>query len=233
MVEYSSPNTNKPLHLGHLRNIFLGDAVVSLLKSVGHKVVKTQIINDRGIHICKSMVAWIQLGNSETPETSGLKGDHLVGKYYVLFDKTYKKQVAALVTSGMNEEEAKNNAQILKEAQKMLIKWEQNDPEVIALWKKMNGWVYDGFERTYQSLNISFDHLYYESNTYKVGKDVVENALAEKKFYKKEDQSIWCDLSSYKLDDKLLLRSDGTSVYMTQDIGTAIQRFKDYPPFLV
>ena len=229
MVEYSSPNTNKPLHLGHLRNIFLGDAVVSLLKSVGHKVVRTQIINDRGIHICKSMVAWIQLGSSETPETSGLKGDHLVGKYYVLFDKTYKKQVAALVSSGMNEEEAKNNAQILKDAQEMLIKWEQNDPEVIALWKKMNGWVYDGFERTYQSLNISFDHLYYESNTYKVGKDVVENALAEKKFYKKEDQSIWCDLSSYKLDDKLLLRSDGTSVYMTQDIGTAIQRFKDYP----
>ncbi len=229
MVEYSSPNTNKPLHLGHLRNIFLGDAVVSLLKSVGHKVVRTQIINDRGIHICKSMVAWVQLGNSETPETSGLKGDHLVGKYYVLFDKTYKKQVAALVSSGMNEEEAKNSAQILKDAQEMLIKWEQNDPEVIALWKKMNGWVYDGFERTYQSLNISFDHLYYESNTYKVGKDVVENALAEKKFYKKEDQSIWCDLSSYKLDDKLLLRSDGTSVYMTQDIGTAIQRFKDYP----
>ena len=229
MVEFSSPNTNKPLHLGHLRNIFLGDAVVSLLKSVGHKVVRTQIINDRGIHICKSMVAWIQLGNGETPEISGLKGDHLVGKYYVLFDKTYKNQVASLISSGMNEEEAKNSAQILKDAQDMLIKWEQNDPEVISLWKKMNEWVYNGFERTYQSLNISFDHLYYESNTYKVGKDEVENGLAEKKFYKKEDQSIWCDLSTYKLDDKLLIRSDGTSVYMTQDIGTAIQRFRDYP----
>ena len=229
MVEYSSPNTNKPLHLGHLRNIFLGDAVVSLLKSVGHKVVRTQIINDRGIHICKSMVAWTQLGNGETPEISGLKGDHLVGKYYVLFDKIYKKQVASLISSGMNEEEAKNSAQILKDAQEMLIKWEQNDSDVIALWEKMNGWVYNGFERTYQSLNISFDHLYYESNTYKVGKDEVENGLAEKKFYRKEDQSIWCDLSSYKLDDKLLIRSDGTSVYMTQDIGTAIQRFRDYP----
>ena len=229
MVEYSSPNTNKPLHLGHLRNIFLGDAVVSLLKSVGHKVVKTQIINDRGIHICKSMVAWMQLGNGETPEISGLKGDHLVGKYYVLFDKTYKEQVASLIASGMDKEKAKNNAQILKDAQEMLIKWEQNDPEVIALWEKMNGWVYDGFEKTYQSLNISFDHLYYESNTYKIGKDVVEKGLVEKKFYKKEDQSIWCDLSSFKLDDKLLLRSDGTSVYMTQDIGTAIQRFRDYP----
>ena len=229
MVEYSSPNTNKPLHLGHLRNIFLGDAVVSLLKSVGHKVVRTQIINDRGIHICKSMVAWTQLGNGETPEISGLKGDHLVGKYYVLFDKIYKKQVASLISSGMIEEEAKNSAQILKDAQEMLIKWEQNDPDVIALWEKMNGWVYNGFERTYQSLNISFDHLYYESNTYKVGKSEVENGLAEKKFYKKEDQSIWCDLSSYKLDDKLLIRSDGTSVYMTQDIGTAIQRFRDYP----
>ena len=229
MVEYSSPNTNKPLHLGHLRNIFLGDAVVSLLKSVGHKVVRTQIINDRGIHICKSMVAWTQLGNGETPEISGLKGDHLVGKYYVLFDKIYKKQVASLISSGMNEEEAKNSARILKDAQEMLIKWEQNDPNVIALWEKMNGWVYNGFERTYQSLNISFDHLYYESNTYKVGKDEVENGLAEKKFYKKEDQSIWCDLSPYKLDDKLLIRSDGTSVYMTQDIGTAIQRFRDYP----
>ena len=159
MVEYSSPNTNKPLHLGHLRNIFLGDAVVSLLKSVGHKVVKTQIINDRGIHICKSMVAWVQLGSGETPEISGLKGDHLVGKYYVLFDKTYKEQVASLIASGMDKEKAKNNAQILKDAQEMLIKWEQNDPEVIALWEKMNGWVYDGFEQTYQSLNISFDHL--------------------------------------------------------------------------
>ena len=229
MVEYSSPNTNKPLHLGHLRNIFLGDAVVSLLKSVGHKVVKTQIINDRGIHICKSMVAWMQLGSGETPEISGLKGDHLVGKYYVLFDKTYKKQVASLIASGVDKEKAKINAQILKDAQEMLIKWEQNDPEVIALWEKMNGWVYDGFEKTYQSLNISFDHLYYESNTYKIGKDVVEKGLVEKKFYKKEDQSIWCDLSSFKLDDKLLLRSDGTSVYMTQDIGTAIQRFRDYP----
>ena len=229
MVEYSSPNTNKPLHLGHLRNIFLGDAVVSLLKSVGHKVVRTQIINDRGIHICKSMVAWTQLGNGETPEISGLKGDHLVGKYYVLFDKIYKKQVASLISSGMNEEEAKNSARILKDAQEMLIKWEQNDSDVIALWEKMNGWVYNGFERTYQSLNISFDHLYYESNTYKVGKSEVENGLAEKKFYKKGDQSIWCDLSSYKLDDKLLIRSDGTSVYMTQDIGTAIQRFRDYP----
>ncbi len=229
MVEYSSPNTNKPLHLGHLRNIFLGDAVVSLLKSVGHKVIKTQIINDRGIHICKSMVAWLQFGNGETPESSGLKGDHLVGKYYVLYDKTFKKQVALLISSGMDEKEAQNSAQILKDAQEMLIKWEQNNPDVISLWKKMNGWVYDGFDTTYQSLKISFDHIYYESNTFKLGKEVVQRGIDKKIFYRKEDQSIWCDLSSFKLDDKLLIRSDGTSVYMTQDIGTAVQRFNDYP----
>ena len=229
MVEYSSPNTNKPLHLGHLRNIFLGDSVVSLLKAVGHKVVKTQIINDRGIHICKSMVAWKSFGNGETPESSGLKGDHLVGKYYVLFDKKYKEQVSDLIDAGIDKESAQEKAQILIDAQKMLIKWEQNDTETRNLWSTMNGWVYDGFNKTYKDLKVNFDHLYYESSTYSKGKGVVQEGLNENVFYKKEDNSIWCDMSKDKLDDKLLLRSDGTSVYMTQDIGTAVQRFEDYP----
>ena len=229
MVEYSSPNTNKPLHLGHLRNIFLGDSVVSLLKAVGHKVVKTQIINDRGIHICKSMVAWKSFGNDETPESSGLKGDHLVGKYYVLFDKKYKEQVSDLIDAGLDKESAQAKAQILIDAQQMLIKWEQNDTETRNLWSTMNGWVYDGFNKTYKDLKVNFDHLYYESSTYSKGKGVVQEGLNENVFYKKEDNSIWCDMSKDKLDDKLLLRSDGTSVYMTQDIGTAVQRFEDYP----
>ncbi len=229
MVEYSSPNTNKPLHLGHLRNIFLGDSVVSLLKAVGHEVVKTQIINDRGIHICKSMVAWKYFGNGETPESSGLKGDHLVGKYYVLFDKKYKEQVSDLIDAGLDKESAQAKAQILIDAQQMLIKWEQNDTETRNLWSTMNGWVYDGFNKTYKDLKVNFDHLYYESSTYSKGKGVVQEGLNENVFYKKEDNSIWCDMSKDKLDDKLLLRSDGTSVYMTQDIGTAVQRFEDYP----
>ena len=229
MVEYSSPNTNKPLHLGHLRNIFLGDSVASILEAAGHDVVRTQIINDRGIHICKSMLAWIKKGNGETPKSSSIKGDHLVGKYYVVFDKLYKKEVNELIESGISEKEAKINAPILLEAQKMLIQWENGDSEVHSLWKKMNNWVYDGFEDTYKNLGVVFDKLYYESDTYQIGKEVVNNGLKNKIFYSKEDNSIWCNLSSEKMDDKLLTRSDGTSVYMTQDIGTAIQRFKDFP----
>ena len=229
MVEYSSPNTNKPLHLGHLRNIFLGDSVASILEAAGHDVVRTQIINDRGIHICKSMLAWIKNGKGETPKSTNMKGDHLVGKYYVTFDKLYKKEVNALIESGIPEKEAKTKAPILLEAQKMLIKWENGDPEVHSLWKKMNNWVYDGFEDTYKNLGIVFDKLYYESDTYHVGKEAVNNGLKKKVFYSKEDNSIWCNLSSENMDDKLLTRSDGTSVYMTQDIGTAIQRFKDFP----
>ena len=229
MVEYSSPNTNKPLHLGHLRNIFLGDSVASILEAAGHDVVRTQIINDRGIHICKSMLAWIKKGNGETPKSSNIKGDHLVGKYYVVFDKLYKKEVNELIESGISEKEAKIKAPILLEAQKMLIQWENGDSEVHSLWKKMNNWVYDGFEDTYKNLGVVFDKLYYESDTYQIGKEVVNNGLKNKIFYSKEDNSIWCNLSSEKMDDKLLTRSDGTSVYMTQDIGTAIQRFKDYP----
>ena len=229
MVEYSSPNTNKPLHLGHLRNIFLGDSVASILEAAGHDVVRTQIINDRGIHICKSMLAWIKNGKGETPKSTNMKGDHLVGKYYVIFDKLYKKEVNALIERGISEKEAKTKAPILIEAKKMLIKWENGDPEVHSLWKKMNNWVYDGFEDTYKNLGVVFDKLYYESDTYHVGKEVVDNGLKNKVFYSKEDNSVWCNLSSEKMDDKLLTRSDGTSVYMTQDIGTAIQRFKDFP----
>ena len=229
MVEYSSPNTNKPLHLGHLRNIFLGDSVASILEAAGHEVVRTQIINDRGIHICKSMLAWIKKGNGETPKSSSIKGDHLVGKYYVVFDKLYKKEVNELIESGISEKEAKIKAPILLEAQKLLIQWENGDSEVYSLWKKMNNWVYDGFEDTYKNLGVVFDKLYYESDTYQIGKEVVNNGLKNKIFYSKEDNSIWCNLSSEKMDDKLLTRSDGTSVYMTQDIGTAIQRFKDFP----
>lgn len=229
IVEYSSPNTNKPLHLGHLRNIFLGYAVANILDAGGHDVIKTQIINDRGIHVCKSMVAWQKFGEGETPQSSGLKGDKLAGKYYVAFDKAYKEEIEKLVNDGVSEEEAKKQAPILLEAQEMLRKWEAKDPEVYALWQKMNGWVYEGFDVTYQTMGVDFDKLYYESDTYLLGKDIVEKGLSDGIFYQKEDQSIWCDLSDYKMDDKLLLRSDGTSVYMTQDIGTAVERFNDYP----
>jgi arginyl-tRNA synthetase len=229
MVEYASPNTNKPLHLGHLRNIFLGYAVAEILKANGHEVFKTQIINDRGIHICKSMLAWQRFGNGETPQSSGLKGDHLVGKYYVEFDKMYKIEINQLIEKGLTKEEAEKEAPIFKAAQEMLLKWENGDKEVVDLWKKMNGWVYEGFDATYQTMGVDFDEIYYESDTYILGKDVVEKGLAEGYFYKKEDDSIWCDLSTEKMDDKLLLRADGTSVYMTQDIGTAIERYKNHP----
>ena len=229
MVEYSSPNTNKPLHLGHLRNNFLGYSVAEILKANGHEVYKTQIINDRGIHICKSMLAWQLFGNNETPESTGMKGDHLIGKYYVAFDKEYKKQIAALVDGGMDSKDAEREAEIFKDAQAMLLKWEARDTEVYKLWETMNAWVYAGFERTYTEMGVDFDKLYYESNTYILGKDVVEKGLADNNFYKKEDGSVWCDLSDHKMDDKLLLRADGTSVYMTQDLGTAIERYKDYP----
>lgn len=229
MVEYSSPNTNKPLHLGHLRNNFLGYSVAEILKANGHEVYKTQIINDRGIHICKSMLAWQLFGNNETPESTGMKGDHLIGKYYVAFDKEYKKQIAALVDGGMDSKDAEREAEIFKDAQAMLLKWEARDPEVYSLWETMNAWVYEGFETTYKKMGVDFDKLYYESNTYILGKDLVERGLADNNFYKKEDDSVWCDLSDHKMDDKLLLRADGTSVYMTQDLGTAIERYKDYP----
>ena len=229
MVEYSSPNTNKPLHLGHLRNNFLGYSVAEILKANGHEVYKTQIINDRGIHICKSMLAWQMFGNNETPESSDMKGDHLIGKYYVAFDKEYKKQVAALVKVGMDSKDAEREAEIFKDAQAMLLKWEARDPDVYALWETMNSWVYGGFETTYKEMGVDFDKLYYESNTYILGKDVVKKGLVDNNFYKKDDGSVWCDLSDHKMDDKLLLRADGTSVYMTQDLGTAIERFKDYP----
>ena len=229
MVEYSSPNTNKPLHLGHLRNNFLGYSVAEILKANGHEVYKTQIINDRGIHICKSMLAWQLFGNNETPESTGMKGDHLIGKYYVAFDKEYKKQIADLVEGGMELKDAEREAEIFKDAQAMLIKWEARDPEIYTLWETMNAWVYDGFETTYKKMGVDFDKLYYESNTYILGKDIVEKGIADNHFYKKEDGSVWCDLSDHKMDDKLLLRADGTSVYMTQDLGTAIERYKDYP----
>ncbi|PCI94235.1 MAG: arginine--tRNA ligase [Flavobacteriales bacterium] len=228
MVEYCSPNTNKPLHLGHLRNNFLGYSVANILKANGHKVVKTQIINDRGIHICKSMIAWQKLGEGETPESSGLKGDHLVGKYYVAFDKEYKAEIQELIDGGMEKAEAEKEAPIFKEAQVMLRKWEDGDEEVKALWQKMNTWVYDGFEVSFKTMGVDFDELYYESDTYLLGKGVVAEGLAKKEFYQKEDGSVWADLSDTKLDDKILLRSDGTSVYMTQDIGTAIERYKKH-----
>lgn len=228
MVEYSSPNTNKPLHLGHLRNVFLGYAVANILKANGHEVFKTQIINDRGIHICKSMIAWQKFGNGETPQSSGLKGDHLVGKYYVEFDKAYKKEIEILVNSGKDKEVVEREAPIFLEAQAMLLKWEEGDASVTDLWKKMNGWVYEGFEVTYKTMGVDFDELYYESDTYILGKDVVEKGLEKGIFYQKPDGSVWCDLSAEKMDDKLLLRADGTSVYMTQDIGTAIERYKKH-----
>lgn len=228
MVEYSSPNTNKPLHLGHLRNVFLGYSVANILKANGHQVFKTQIINDRGIHICKSMLAWQKFGEGETPEYSGMKGDHLVGKYYVAFDKAYKSEIAEMVDRGMDKEVAEKEAPIFKEAQEMLLKWEQGDKEVVALWKTMNSWVYDGFDVTYNTMGVDFDELYYESDTYILGKDVVEKGLVDNVFYKKDDGSVWCGLSDSKMDDKLVLRADGTSVYMTQDIGTAIERYKKH-----
>lgn len=229
LVEYASPNTNKPLHLGHLRNIFLGDSVAAMLKAAGHKVQRVQIVNDRGIHICKSMVAWQKFGNGETPKSAGLKGDKLVGKYYVEFDRHYKQQIAELEAKGVDREEAGKAAPIMQEAQEMLQQWEARDAKVLALWERMNGWVYDGFDVTYESLGVGFDKLYYESNTYLKGKVEVERGLAEGIFVQREDGSIWVDLTEEGLDQKLLLRADGTAVYMTQDIGTAIQRNEDYP----
>lgn len=228
MVEYSSPNTNKPLHLGHIRNNLLGYSVAEILKAAGKKVYKTQIINDRGIHICKSMLAWQRFGNNETPESTGLKGDKLVGNYYVAFDQAYKAEVADLVANGSTKEVAEKEAPILVAAQEMLRKWEAGDKEVVELWKTMNQWVYAGFDVTYKNLGVNFDQLYYESNTYLLGKDVVADGLQKGVFYKKEDGSVWIDLTDEGLDEKIVLRSDGTAVYMTQDIGTAIQRVKDY-----
>ena len=229
MVEYSSPNTNKPLHLGHIRNNLLGYSVAEILKASGKKVYKTQIINDRGIHICKSMLAWKRFGNDETPGNTGLKGDKLVGNYYVKFDQEYKKEIEQLISKGQTEEDAKKNAPILVEAQQMLLKWEAGDAETVALWEKMNGWVYEGFNETYKNLGVDFDTLYYESNTYLLGKEFVAEGLKTGVFYKREDGSVWCDLTNEGLDEKIVLRSDGTAVYMTQDIGTAIQRVKDFP----
>ncbi len=228
MVEYSSPNTNKPLHLGHVRNNLLGYSVAEILKASGKKVIKTQIINDRGIHICKSMLAWKKYGNGETPTSTGLKGDKLVGNYYVKFDQEYKKEIANLVVSGISEEDAKKQAPLLLEAQQMLLQWEAGDKEIVTLWKTMNQWVYDGFEVTYKNMGVDFDTLYFESNTYLLGKDVVAEGIKKGVFYKKEDGSVWCDLTDEGLDEKIVLRSDGTAVYMTQDIGTAIQRAKDF-----
>ena len=229
MVEYSSPNTNQPLHLGHVRNNLLGFSIAQIQEANGWKVVKTNIVNDRGIHICKSMLAWLKFGNGETPESSGKKGDHLIGDYYVRFDKEYKSQIAELVAKGMDEETAKKEAPLMLEAQEMLRKWEANDPEIRALWAKMNSWVYAGFDETYKRMGVSFDKIYYESNTYLEGKSEVEKGLASGQFYRREDGSVWADLTKDGLDEKLLLRSDGTSVYMTQDIGTAKLRFQDFP----
>jgi len=229
MVEFASPNTNKPLHLGHVRNVLLGYSVANIIKASGNKVYKTQIINDRGIHICKSMLAWEKFGNGETPDSSNLKGDKLVGKYYVEFDKAYKEQINQLVADGATEDEAKKKAPIMLQAQEMLLKWEANDPAVKELWATMNGWVYKGFEETYKNIGVDFDSYYYESNTYLLGKDVVADGLEKGVFEKDPDGSVWIDLTADGLDRKIVLRSDGTSVYMTQDIGTAIQRVKDFP----
>ena len=229
MIEYSSPNTNKPLHLGHVRNNLLGWSLAKIMEANGWKVVKTNIVNDRGIHICKSMLAWQKWGNGETPESSGKKGDHLIGDYYVLFDKHYREEIKQLVAGGMDEEQAKLEAPLIKEAREMLVKWEQNDPEVRNLWKMMNDWVYAGFDETYKALGVSFDKIYYESETYLAGKKKVEEGLEKGLFFRKDDGSVWADFTDEGLDQKLLLRSDGTSVYMTQDIGTAQMRFNDYP----
>lgn len=228
MVEYSSPNTNKPLHLGHLRNNFLGSSVSKILAANGYNVVKTCLVNDRGVHICKSMWAYQQFGNGETPESSGLKGDHLAGKYYVIFDKHYKTEIEALMQGGMSEEEAKKNAPAIKAVQEMLIKWEQGDEETVALWRKMNDWVFAGFNETYNKIGVSFDKTYYESNTYLLGKDIVEEGLASGVFYKKDNGSVWIDLKEEGLDEKLVLRADGTSVYITQDLGTTDLKFHDF-----
>jgi arginyl-tRNA synthetase len=228
MVEYSSPNTNKPLHLGHVRNNLLGYSVAEILKANGYEVVKANLVNDRGIHICKSMIAWEKFGDGETPESSGLKGDHLVGKYYVRFDQEYKKQLSELKNQGETEDQAKKNAPLIREAQEMLQKWEQGDEQVISLWKKMNSWVYAGFEETYKKLGVDFDQYYYESNTYLSGKDIVEEGLEKGVFFKKEDGSVWIDLTAEGLDEKLVLRADGTSVYMTQDLGTAQLKYNQY-----
>lgn len=229
MVEYSSPNTNKPLHLGHIRNNLLGYSICEILKANGNRVVKTNLVNDRGIHICKSMLAWKKWGGGQTPETTGIKGDHLVGDFYVLFDKEYRKQVAELVAGGKNQDEAENEAPLMAEAREMLRKWEARDEETVSLWKTMNGWVYDGFDVTYKTLGVDFDKIYYESETYTTGRDEILRGLNAGLFYQKEDNSVWADLTGDKLDHKILLRSDGTSVYMTQDIGTAKVRFNDYP----
>ena len=229
MVEYSSPNTNKPLHLGHVRNNLLGWSLAKIMEANGWRIVKTNIVNDRGIHICKSMLAWQKWGNGETPESSGKKGDHLIGDYYVLFDKHYREEIKQLVAQGMDEEQAKQEAPLIKEAREMLVKWEQNDPEIRNLWKMMNDWVYAGFDETYKALGVSFDKIYYESETYLAGKKKVEEGLEKGLFFRKDDGSVWADFTDEGLDQKLLLRSDGTSVYMTQDIGTAQMRFEDYP----
>ena len=229
MIEYSSPNTNKPLHLGHVRNNLLGWSLAQIQAANGNRVVKTNIVNDRGIHICKSMLAWLKWGNGETPESAGKKGDHLIGDYYVAFDKHYREEIKELVAQGMDEEKAKQEAPLIKEAHEMLVKWEQNDPEVRALWEKMNNWVYAGFDETYKALGVSFDKIYYESQTYLKGKAKVEEGLEKGLFERHEDNSVWADLTNEGLDQKLLLRSDGTSVYMTQDIGTAEMRYEDYP----
>src|SRR5690554_4944074 len=228
MVEYSSPNTNKPLHLGHVRNVLLGYSVSEIEKAAGKKVYKTQIINDRGIHICKSMLAWEKFGNGETPESTNLKGDKLVGNYYVKFDQEYKKEIVALKAEGKTEDEAKAQAPLMLEAQNMLRKWEAGDKETVDLWSKMNGWVYEGFEETYKSIGVDFDFYYYESDTYLLGKDIIDEGLKKGVFFKKDDGSVWCDLTEDGLDEKLVLRSDGTAVYMTQDLGTAVQRVKDH-----
>ena len=227
MIEYSSPNTNKPLHLGHIRNNLLGYSVAQILKAAGHNVIKVNLVNDRGIHICKSMIAWQQYGEGETPASSGMKGDHLVGKYYVEFDKHYKEQIKQLIAEGVSEDDAKKQAPIMKGAQEMLRKWEAKDPEVIALWEKMNGWVYEGFDVTYKALGVDFDKVYYESQTYLLGKSIVDEGLEKGVFFRNEDNSVWIDLTADGLDQKLLLRGDGTSVYMTQDLGTAFRRWED------
>jgi arginyl-tRNA synthetase len=228
MVEFSSPNTNKPLHLGHLRNIFLGDAVARILKANGNEAVKTCLVNDRGVHICKSMIAYQRFGNGETPESSGIKGDHLAGKYYVAFDKAYKIEIAELIAGGMTEELAKKEAPIMHATQEMLVKWEESDPEVMELWKKMNAWVFAGFNETYNKIGVEFDKIYYESETYLLGKNLIENGLEKGVFYKKEDSSVWIDLTEEGLDHKLVLRGDGTSVYITQDLGTTDKKFEDF-----
>ena len=229
MVEYSSPNTNKPLHLGHVRNVLLGYSVAEILKASGMKVYKTQIINDRGIHICKSMLAWQRFGNNETPESTGVKGDKLVGNYYVKFDQVYKQEIIALQARGLSSDDAKSQAPIMLEAKEMLLKWEAGDAEVVALWKQMNQWVYNGFDVTYKTIGVDFDSYYYESQTYLLGKSFIAEGLQKGVFVKKEDGSVWCDLTPDGLDEKIVLRADGTAVYITQDIGTAIQRLEDFP----